>query len=67
MHSTQSVMNKVDSYWLTAQGNVPRASQYQEWNKLTFLHWGYDPEIVAALLPGGFGLEPHPVKRTRLP
>ena len=25
----------------------------QEWRRLTFLHWAYDPAVVQALLPEG--------------
>jgi uncharacterized protein len=29
----------------------------QRWDRLTFLHWGYDPEVVQRLLPAGLTVE----------
>lgn len=29
----------------------------QRWDRLTFLHWGYDPEVVQRLLPKGLTVE----------
>ncbi len=30
---------------------------HQRWDRLTFLHWGYDPEVVQRLLPKGLTVE----------
>jgi uncharacterized protein YqjF (DUF2071 family) len=32
---------------------------YQSWNRLTFLHWAYPPEIVQRLLPAGLIVDEH--------
>jgi uncharacterized protein len=31
----------------------------QEWRRLTFLHWAYDPAVVQALLPAGLTVDPY--------
>ena len=28
-----------------------------EWNRLTFLHWAYEPDVVQALLPEGLEVD----------
>ncbi len=36
---------------------VARAPMVMQWNQLTFLHWGYDPDVVQALLPPGLTVD----------
>lgn len=59
-------------------GAVRRAVMTQEWTRLTYLHWGYDPAVVQPLLPPGVrvdtvdgaawvGLVPFVMRRVRLP
>lgn len=36
---------------------VERASMIHRWDQLTFLHWGFDPEVVQRLLPTGLTVE----------
>jgi uncharacterized protein YqjF (DUF2071 family) len=36
---------------------VRRPVMYQSWSCLAFLHWSYEPRVLARLLPGG--LRPH--------
>ncbi|MEX0990327.1 MAG: DUF2071 domain-containing protein [Actinomycetota bacterium] len=36
---------------------VRRPVMEMEWNRLTFLHWPYEPEIVQALLPEGLEVD----------
>ena len=51
---------------------------YQSWNRLTFLHWAYEPAVIQALLPDGLtvdeydgvawvGLVPFQIDNLRLP
>ncbi|MEZ5343090.1 MAG: DUF2071 domain-containing protein [Acidimicrobiales bacterium] len=37
--------------------SVDRAIMVQRWDKLTFLHWAYDPEEVQRLLPPGLRVQ----------
>lgn len=64
-------------------GNTPEEKvrypiAYQDWRHVTFLHWRYDPDVVAGLLPPGLepdlvdgaawvGLTPFLVERFRVP
>jgi uncharacterized protein YqjF (DUF2071 family) len=36
---------------------VPRPWMIHRWDLLTFLHWSYEPEVVARLLPPGLQIE----------
>jgi len=36
---------------------VKRASMIHEWKLVTFLHWGYNPELVQPLLPPGLRVD----------
>ncbi|MCB1250062.1 MAG: DUF2071 domain-containing protein [Acidimicrobiales bacterium] len=36
---------------------VRRPCMIHEWNELTFLHWRYEPDVVARLLPPGLEVE----------
>lgn len=36
---------------------VGRPAMYQTWQKLLFLHWRFDPEIVQRTLPGGLTVD----------
>jgi uncharacterized protein YqjF (DUF2071 family) len=45
------------SYSPEPQKPVPHPVMFQSWNRITFLHWAYDPEPVRRLLPGRLELE----------
>jgi uncharacterized protein len=36
---------------------VDRPVMRQRWERLTFLHWSYDPDVVQRLLPGGLTVD----------
>jgi uncharacterized protein YqjF (DUF2071 family) len=36
---------------------IERPFSVQEWSRLTFLHWAYDPAVVQRLLPGGLEVD----------
>ncbi|MFN2545038.1 MAG: YqjF family protein [Actinomycetota bacterium] len=36
---------------------VARPAMYQSWNRLTFLHWRYDPAVIRPLVPSPLALE----------
>ncbi|MDQ1463462.1 MAG: uncharacterized protein QOC73_403 [Actinomycetota bacterium] len=47
----------VDEYGPACTVDVPRAIMMHRWDTLTFLHWSYDPDVVARLLPPQLILE----------
>ena len=38
---------------------VDRPVMRQRWERLTFLHWAYDPAVIQRMLPEGLSAEPH--------
>jgi len=65
-------------YSATPPDPVLRAAMLQSWNDLTFLHWPFDPEVVASVLPKGLrpdiyegqawvGLVPFMMNNIRMP
>lgn len=47
----------MDDYPLEAPGHLRYPSLTQEWQRLTFVHWRYDPADVQALLPDGLTVD----------
>ena len=65
-------------YTATPTDPVDRAIMVQSWNELSFLHWPFEPEAVAAVLPPGLvpdlfegsawvGLVPFKMNKIRMP
>ena len=49
----------MDEYPLEAPGTLRYASLTQQWQRLTFVHWRFDPADVQAILPEGLTVDTH--------
>ena len=47
----------MDDYPLQPPGQLKHASLTQQWQRLTFVHWRYDPADVQAILPDGLTVD----------
>ena len=47
----------VTTYAPTSANPASTTVMKQEWRRLTFLHWSYDPEVVQRLMPEGLTVE----------
>ena len=47
----------MDDYPLQAPGHLRYPSLTQRWERLTFVHWRYDPADVQAILPDGLTVD----------
>jgi uncharacterized protein YqjF (DUF2071 family) len=57
-------VNEVEYYAATPEARLHERSaplqqvvMYQRWEELLFLHWSFDPEIIAATLPDGLSVD----------
>jgi uncharacterized protein YqjF (DUF2071 family) len=50
-------MAEVKNYSPTCPLRVDRPVMYHRWERLTFLHWAYDPKVVQQLLPRSLTVE----------
>jgi len=50
-------MAEVTKYAPTCPLRVDRPIMYHRWERLTFLHWPYDPKVVQGLLPKSLTVE----------
>lgn len=52
-------MADVEHYSPTCPLTVERPVMFHRWERLSFLHWRYPPEVVQRLLPPGLSVETH--------